>query len=69
MTYSKTIEKLYSKFEETVSEVFKLVSNAIDVKTFFVSRTTEDTFSILNVLNNDGCLIEPGMSLPIEQSY
>ncbi|WP_017754206.1 GAF domain-containing SpoIIE family protein phosphatase [Calidifontibacillus oryziterrae] len=69
MPESIMVNSLSEKFNEATLNAFKLLSHSIGVRTFFVGKTTEETYSVLKVFNNNGCLVEEGVSVPIEESY
>lgn len=69
MTKPTMLERISEKFNEATVHAFELLNESIRVRTFFVGRTTDTVFSILKVFNKDGCFIEEGESLPIQESY
>ena len=70
MNTSKSLDKISRKFNEATVHAFELLNQSIKVRTFFVGRTTEESFSILKVFNQeDGCFIEENKTVPIQKSY
>jgi hypothetical protein len=69
MIISKVFQEFSRKFEEAISEAFNLLSQSINARTFFVAQIENDTFTVLRVLNKNGCLLDEGISAPIEDAY
>ncbi|EKN66831.1 hypothetical protein P9E76_06590 [Schinkia azotoformans] len=70
MNTSKSLDKISRKFNEATVHAFELLNQSIKVRTFFVGRTTEESFSILKVFSkNDGCTLSEGRTVPIQKSY
>lgn len=70
MSTSKTLDKISRKFNEATVHAFELLNQSIKVRTFFVGRTTEESFSILKIFSkNDGCNLTEGRTVPIQKSY
>lgn len=62
--------KISSKFNEATVHAFELLNHAMKVRTFFVGRTTDESFSILKVFKKiDGCLLSEGNTIPLQESY
>jgi hypothetical protein len=51
------------QYEEALEHILWLSSKLIRTKTFFVSHI-EETFKIIKVFNQKGCLLDEGMELP-----
>lgn len=61
--------RISHKFNEAAHQAFELLSHSIGVRTFFVGKTTDVTFSVVKLFNKNGCIVEEGVSVPIEESY
>jgi hypothetical protein len=48
--------------------ILELAGQIVGTRTFFISRTDHDTFSLLKVKNNNGCFLEEGSFFPLEHS-
>lgn len=70
MSTSDMLDKISKKFNEATVHAFELLNQSIKVRTFFVSRTTEESFSVLKVFKKvGGCFINEGSTLPLQESY
>jgi hypothetical protein len=48
--------------------ILELAGQIVGTRTFFISRTDDDTFALLKVKNNNGCFLEEGSFFPLEHS-
>lgn len=70
MNTQETLDKISRKFNDATVHAFELLSQLMKVRTFFVGRTTSESYSVLKVFRKiDGCLIHEGSTTPIQESY
>ncbi|HHY74382.1 MAG TPA: SpoIIE family protein phosphatase [Bacillus bacterium] len=70
MSNTDTLDKLSTKFYEATVRAFELLNQSIKVRTFFVGRTTEDSYTTLKVFSKiDGCQLTEGRTIPLQESY
>lgn len=58
--------KRYKKAKE---DALELLSYYVNVRTFFVGYTDNNTFEVDNVLNFNGCKLYEGTTKDLEDSY
>ena len=55
--------------EDMIQSILKLASKLVKTRTFFLSRTGNEQFSVYKVLNKNGCPIKEGELLSLAQSF
>lgn len=59
----------FSSQRETTEAVLGLAHRVLGLRTPFVARTSDGEFRVIAAESHDGCSLEPGATLPLEESY
>lgn len=59
-----------SKIQSLSDDMLLLIRHALRLpRTYYVARTDDTRFQILNLINDDGCRLDPDTNIPIDDSF
>lgn len=61
--------KQFKTEQELINSVLNLIADTLQIRTPFLSSTMAGLFEVLNVVNRNGCTLEAGAILPLQDSY